>query len=92
MFEKLTELINKTYELRTEVHEILNKIKSNYPYIYVREKGIRVPYTYKKYSTKYLEFDYGSCTFCLKFGNSKGINFSPNKYRKTWSFSKEDFE
>ena len=92
MFDKLNELISKTHELRDEVREVFSKIKSDYPYIYVRKKGIRVPYTYRKYSTEYLDFDYNICAFCLKFGEGKGISFSPNRYRKTWSFSKEDFE
>lgn len=92
MFEKLIELIDKTRELRAEAYEIFNKIKSDYHYIYVRKKGIRVPYTYRKYSTEYLEFDYNICALCLKFGKDKGISFSPGRYRKTWSFSKEDFE
>ena len=92
MFGKLTELINKTHELHAEICEAFRKIKSNYPYIYVRKRGTRVPYTYKKYSTAYLDFDYNICAFCLRFGEGKGISFSHSKYRKTWSFSKEDFE
>lgn len=92
MFDKLTELINKNRELRTEVHDMLNKIKSDYLYIYARRKGIRVPYTYRKYSTEYLDFDYNICAFCLRFGEGKGISFSPDKYRKTWALAREELE
>lgn len=92
MFDKLIDLTHKNQELHDEVHKIFSKISSDYPYIYVRSKGIRVPYTYRKYSTKYLTFDYTTCDFCLKFGEDRRIKFSPGRYRKTWSFSKEDFE
>lgn len=92
MFEKLIELINKTHELRTEISDVLLNIKSNYPFIYVRRKGIRAPYTYKKYDTKYLQFDLNNSAFCVNFGYNRGASFFLRKYKKTWAFSKEDFE
>ena len=92
MFEKLIELINKTHELQAEFYSTFNKIISRYPYIYTRQKGIRVPYTYRKYSTKYLNFNPNLSVFYVKFSDENIIKFSPYQYRKTWSFSKEDFE
>lgn len=92
MFEKITELMALNRELHIEVNKTIDNIRANYPNIYKRQKGIRVPYTYTKYDTKYLSFDYDAGQFCIKFGDNKGVGFSPSKYKKTWAFNKEDFE
>lgn len=92
MFEKIENLIVTNKELHIEVDKTLAHIKYKYPFIYKRKKGVRVPYTYAKYNTKYLTFDFNSNCFCLKFGDNKCVGFPVNKYNKTWAFNKEDFE
>ena len=92
MFKRLNELADLAKEFHIEVNKAIADIKTNYPVIYKRQKGIRVEYTYQKYDTKYLQFDYDAYGFCIIFSSDKGVGFPLNKYRKTWGFSKEDFE
>jgi len=92
MFERIVELMDLNRELHIEVNKTIADIRAKYPNIYKRQKGIRVPYTYTKYDTKYLIFDYDTGFFCIKFGDGKAAGFDLRKYKKTWAFSKEDFE
>lgn len=70
---------------------ILEEIKQNDLTIYVRRKGMKVPYTYKKYDTKYLQFSHAQGAFYIKIKDIC-IYFPINKYKKTWAFNKEDFD
>jgi len=91
MFEKLIELTDKYRELRVEIDELLCKIKYEHPNVYLKRRGVRVSYTYRKFSTKYFNFDFINGVFYLKFGERK-IVFSPRRYGSTWAFTKEELE
>ena len=79
--------------LRAHANDLINFIKEEHPFIYYRRKGTKVPYTYTKYSTKYLTLDNDYISpIKLVFENGKSLGFNHDTYRKLWGFSKEDFE